>query len=55
MECLNRMRQSPANANLVVDLPLQTGAKTQLLDKRWERMAERGIRNRYATDFFGLY
>jgi hypothetical protein len=41
VECLNRMRQLPANANLAVDRPVQTGAKTQVLDNWWERMAER--------------
>ncbi len=40
-ECLNRMWQSPANVILAVDLPLQTGAKTQVLDNSWERLAER--------------
>jgi integrase len=41
VECLNRMRQLQGNANLAVDLPVQAGAKTQVLDNRWERMAER--------------
>jgi hypothetical protein len=27
--------------HLAVDLPVQTGAKTQVLDNRWERLAER--------------
>jgi integrase len=35
------LRQSPANANLAVDLPVQTGGKTQVLDNSWKRMAER--------------
>jgi integrase len=41
MECLDRMRESSANTNLAVDLALQAGAKTQVLDNRWERLAER--------------
>jgi hypothetical protein len=30
-----------STANLAVDLPVQTGAKTQVVDNRWERLAER--------------
>jgi hypothetical protein len=29
MECLNRMRRSPVNANLAVDLPVHTAARIQ--------------------------
>jgi hypothetical protein len=41
MECLNRMRRSPVDANLAVDLPVQTGAKTQVPDNWWKLVAER--------------
>jgi hypothetical protein len=47
IEYLNRMWQSPANANLAVDLPVQPGAKTQVPDNRRERLAgERDSRHR---------
>ena len=41
MECLNRMWQSPANANLAVDLPVQTAAKIQVPEIKGIYLAER--------------